>query len=378
MASVIQEQVGTQSDLPLSSFGVRGFRALKELRIPALARVNLFVGRNNAGKTSLLEAIHLYAGGATSSSLRQLLVSRDEVANARDGVRPDAESLDGALKRLFHADGQAVETCVALGPLNDAARTITIRRGWAAVDGVEDGRVARFSPVHVPESLAEQERALEVQLGNKTRTIPDSRLFGRFSIGEALQFLYPALTVPANGLSTDDIGYAWDRIALTDEEDIVTGALRIMAPEVERISLVGDVDGPNDRRVMVRVRGQAGPLPLRTMGDGMNRLLGITLALAVVSGGILLVDEIENGIHYSVQTDVWRTILRAAESLNVQVFATTHSWDCIRAFAAATNEMEGTAGILYRLDRRIKGEVRPVRYTQEEMAIAAEQQIEVR
>jgi AAA15 family ATPase/GTPase len=114
------------------------------------------------------------------------------------------------------------------------------------------------------------------------------------------------------------------------------------------------------------------------MGDGMNRLLGITLALAVVSGGILLVDEIENGIHYSVQTDVWRTILRAAESLNVQVFATTHSWDCIRAFAAATNEMEGTAGILYRLDRRIKGEVRPVRYTQEEMAIAAEQQIEVR
>jgi ABC-type uncharacterized transport system ATPase subunit len=197
-------------------------------------------------------------------------------------------------------------------------------------------------------------------------------------LGAELSFTFPAFVVPGSGFSTEDVGLMWDRISLTDEEALVTDALRIIAPGVERISVIGDSDGPRERRVLVRMRGESSPVPLRTMGDGMNRLLGIGLALALASNGVLLVDEIENGIHYSVQADVWRMILRAANSLNVQVFATTHSWDCIRAFAAATSVQDASDAMLYRLDLRVEGEVRAVRYTAEEIAIAAEQAIEVR
>jgi AAA15 family ATPase/GTPase len=114
------------------------------------------------------------------------------------------------------------------------------------------------------------------------------------------------------------------------------------------------------------------------MGDGMNRLLGITLALATARDGILLVDEIENGIHYSVQVDVWRAILHAAESLNVQVFATTHSWDCIRAFAAAASEFPNVYGMLHRLEPSGDGNIATVGIGEEDLALIARQRIEVR
>lgn len=377
-ASVLQEQVGPRSDLPLPSFGVRGFRAFRDLEIGELGRVNLFVGLNNAGKTSLLEAIHLYAGGAIPTRFRQLLSAREEMT-ASPAARVEPEALDAALGRLFHADGESRAERLTLGPIGDARRELSVQRGWATTIAMGDSVATRFSPTLAGDLLGEQERAMEVRLGESAaRVVPDRRLLGRISLGVALQFLYPAVYVPPSGLSTEEIASAWDRVALTDDEDLVTAALRILAPGVERISVIGDVDGPHERRVMVRVKGQTTPVPLRTMGDGMNRLLGMVLALAVARDGILLIDEIENGLHYSVQADVWRAILRAAESLNVQVFATTHSWDCIRAFAAATSDSGRGDEMLYRLDWRIEGRVRAVRYTAEEVVIAAEQQIEVR
>lgn len=376
-ASVMQEQVGAQSDLPLPSFGVRGFRAFKELQIEEFGRVNLFVGLNNAGKTSLLEAIHLYAGGANPQRIRELLVAREELASS-DDVRVDLKVLDAALGRLFHADGDTRLTKVTVGPLRDEDRTVAVQRGWATVREAGDS-ASRFSPSELADLSGDQEPALELRRGpSSVRVIADRNLLGWLMARMSPAPLYTALLIPAGGLSTGAVASYWDRIALTDEEDLVTAALRIISPGVERISVIGDTDQPHERRVMVRVRGQATPVPLRTMGDGMNRLLGIALALATARDGLLLVDEIENGIHYSVQPDIWRMILKASASLNVQVFATTHSWDCIRAFAAATSDSGTGDEMLYRLDRRVEGHVRAVRYTAKEVAIAAEQQIEVR
>ena len=73
--------------------------------------------------------------------------------------------------------------------------------------------------------------------------------------------------------------------------------------------------------------------------------------LAHAKDGVLLVDEIENGIHYSVQPDLWRVVFEMATRLNVQVFATTHSYDCIKAFEEAARESE-EEGVLVRLARK--------------------------
>jgi len=95
-----------------------------------------------------------------------------------------------------------------------------------------------------------------------------------------------------------------------------------------------------------------------------------------INGGLLLVDEIETGIHYSAQQDMWRLIFQMARRLNVQVFATTHSWDCIEAFQEAAQEDE-SAGMLIRLQER-DGQITPTLFDERELSIVTRRQLEVR
>ena len=69
-------------------------------------------------------------------------------------------------------------------------------------------------------------------------------------------------------------------------------------------------------------------------------MFGIALALANSREGFLLIDEVENGLHYSVQSDFWKMVLQAARDNDVQVLATTHSWDVVEGFTKAATEME--------------------------------------
>ena len=88
-------------------------------------------------------------------------------------------------------------------------------------------------------------------------------------------------------------------------------------------------------------------------------------------------DEAESGLHYSVHPAFWRMVLRVASKYNVQVLATTHSWDCIKGFAQAAQECEGAEGMLVRLEKDTDG-LRAVTYSEKNLIIAAEQDIEVR
>ena len=117
--------------------------------------------------------------------------------------------------------------------------------------------------------------------------------------------------------------------------------------------------------------------PLKSLGDGALRIFGIALALANSRDGFLLIDESENGIHHSIQRDFWRMVLQTAQANNVQVLATTHSWDCIKGFAYAAAECEDAEGVLVRLSMR-NGDLRAVEYPEDELKIAADQRIEVR
>ena len=145
---------------------------------------------------------------------------------------------------------------------------------------------------------------------------------------------------------------------------------------------------------MVRVTGESEPRSLKSLGDGMTRVFQLALALEVARSGperpllgledggaidepMLLIDEVETGIHYSALPEVWRFLLRAARESGVQVFATTHSWDCIEAFQkAAAEEPEGSA-MLIRLERKDE-EHHAVLFDQTELPIVTKHHIEVR
>jgi AAA15 family ATPase/GTPase len=113
------------------------------------------------------------------------------------------------------------------------------------------------------------------------------------------------------------------------------------------------------------------------MGDGIWRMLGIAIGLVTAKDGILLVDEIDTGLHYAVMSDMWRLVERTAERLNVQVFATTHSRDCYESLASIAHESvtENSKVTIQRIERE-KGTT--VAFTERDIVIAAERGLEVR
>jgi AAA15 family ATPase/GTPase len=111
----------------------------------------------------------------------------------------------------------------------------------------------------------------------------------------------------------------------------------------------------------------------------MLRTLGIALALVNAKDGLLLIDEFENGLYYTIQPDIWKLIFRIARRLNIQVFATTHSWDCIEAFQVAASSIaeQQNEGLLIRLEL-IHNTIVPTLFDERELSIAAREHIEVR
>ena len=147
-------------------------------------------------------------------------------------------------------------------------------------------------------------------------------------------------------LGNEDLERLWDSVVLTPDEDrAAEAALKLVfGDDVERVAVVGDeatYPRRRGRRAVVLSGGQRRPVPLRSLGDGALRLFGVALALANSRGGFLLIDEAENGIHYSLQLPSGTWSFGLAHENDVQVLATTHSSDCIKGFAKAASGVQG-------------------------------------
>jgi AAA15 family ATPase/GTPase len=140
--------------------------------------------------------------------------------------------------------------------------------------------------------------------------------------------------------------------------------------------MLGSSGSSGERKAMVRIKNSSSPIPLRSFGDGTNSLFAMILSLANARAGILLIDEFENGLHYSIQPEAWKMIFRLARGLNVQVFATTHSWDAIETFQKVASD-HPEAGALVKLTKRHEKVFASV-FAEEELAVATRHKIEVR
>lgn len=377
-------------NLILHSLEIQNFRMFKLLQIERLGRVNLFVGKNNVGKSSLLEALQLYAQRGTPSVLWRILTARNE-SFLPTRFEPSGEAEDSTLdlRHLFfnRPDIRGPLPPIRIGSVSTSGDALTLGIEWqplrsSAVSGqaplFDDGEelsdgsadiVGPLFPVLVVQIGAEKQirYRLDQELLKIARRSPQTN---------GLQELR-SMFIAANGLPNIELARLWDRVTLTNLEQDVLNALRIIAPEVERLSVVGEQAGTRARTPVVRVRNVDDPIPLRSMGEGMNRMLGIALSLAAARDGLLIVDEIESGLHYSVLSDMWRLVFQVAYRLNVQVFATSHSWDCIESFQQAAHEDVQNEGVLIRIERK-GGKILPTSFDERELDIVTREQIEVR
>jgi AAA15 family ATPase/GTPase len=356
----------------LNSLLIKNFRSLEHLEVPKLGRVNLIVGKNNCGKSTVLEALRIYAGNAQRSLLETIASDHGERYRLQETesfeeqvILPFQDFFSG---REFPASDDKV---IQIGALNDEQNFLSVQYAFMEeiaeleenVDGASINRVRRriLLKADAASSQAELEQVLLVRKGE--RTFPLIRLLN--ASRPRLSGMGPGALacsfIPTQFISMDELAAAWDKIVFTEQEEVVKKALQIIDPNFENLVFVrSDQENPNastmrtNRIAMVKLADLDRPVPLTSMGDGMLRVLQLALKLFAAKGGFLLIDEFENGLHYSVQERVWGLLFDMADQYDIQIFATTHSWDCIESFTKVAVGRTQTEGVLFRLGRSVR------------------------
>lgn len=369
----------------IKTLQVDGFRAFKDFKIDGLGTVNLVTGMNNSGKSTLLEAIRILATGGALRTLLDILNYREELGANSESERtylptdlaPFCNLFTGFPDLASSKHGFSISTTGALPP---SISKISAGINWFVRKTDPDRQRISYEPA--TGDLFEDVDgfpALDIDISGRKRIVPLDRFQRRYPMHTEVDSS-PVSCVyldPFSSRSTSHMGALWDAIALTDVEQEIVKALQVISADIQAISMIGsDERGVRSRTAIAKSIRYPSPVPLRTFGDGVNRLFGVVLSLCNARNGILLVDEIENGLHFSVQTEIWRTIFRLASGLNVQVFATSHSWDCVRAFQDAASESPEN-GVLVRLTTKDE-RIIPTLFTEQELAIVTRDSVEVR
>lgn len=377
----------------IDSLHILNYRNLNGLKINSFGRLNLITGKNNTGKSTVLEAIALYASKGDFSQIYQFLIERGEHFRRLEESKNPAESNIKTLSSLFtnrKVSFEKIDT-IAIGIIenslfgdvisNDSLVTIGFVRYFDDVQRDENGSLIRRNRVVLDEDdfniNSSSKIGFQVKSNDKSYLLPLEEELRSYrlnievlGINENIQF------IRTRNIDRDINSKLWDNITLTENEQYVIEALKIIEPLTERIAFIEE--SKNERTAVIKLSGVNQILPLKSMGDGINRILTIILALVNSGNGFLLIDEFENGLHYSIQEKLWTIINHLAEKLNVQVFTTTHSEDCIKGFENIINTSNSeVSGKLIRLENK-NGMIKQVEFSAKELKIATDNDIEIR
>ncbi len=358
------------------SLKILRFRAFDAFEIHHLSRVNLIVGKNNAGKTSLLDAVEMMALGGRAVSLLRSPRRRGEVSlePADEETRRDLD-----IRHVFWGHELRPGTSFEVtGSANSREVKVSCEVRLSRSDQTRFEQLSELADLETPLELA--------------MTGPDNPegkpILSVSASGSLLEYRRSMLPpAPSGGLTTvwflgtegahpTFLRQSWDQLILTPEEEKVISAMKIIEPAIERLAFTGHA-ATAESTAFVKLAGVADRMPLGSLGDGIKRLLAQAIYMARAAGGVLLIDEIDTGLHYTTLESMWRFVIESARRLDVQVFATSHSGDCIRALAWLQTDAPDLAADIsvHRIESAAPA---AVRYSAADIEIAARHHIEVR
>jgi AAA15 family ATPase/GTPase len=332
----------------LDSLEIQNYRNFKHLRIEKLGRVNLIIGKNNTGKTSLLEAVSILVKQNDLDWLYTILENRRE--HFEDEDMPSQQRIKN-IAHLFYKRQPAFtrENAIIIN-----ATTSQLLKSFvlylSAYKEVENMVDAPQDIIDSFGSMFTKREDIEPNESGKfgIKFIIDGKssfkTFSRETILDMLEDLKGNTNtnniikfVTTNNQDEPYLFELWQDTQLTESESEVIDALQIFNSQTEKIERIGFATKDKNNYSIVKLKSIANPVPLRSMGDGINRILTIILSMVNCKDGYLLIDEFDNGLHVSVQKQLWEIVFYLANKLNIQVFATTHSNDTIKAFQMIAN-----------------------------------------
>jgi AAA domain, putative AbiEii toxin, Type IV TA system/AAA domain len=352
------------------NFVVKNFRGFSSLLLQPLARVNLIAGKNNTGKTALLEAIRLHCDPSDSLLPTQI--------NEGRGIDDPAKAF-AELWAWFFFDRNPAHPA-ELSSQDDRGMTHTVKIQLTDIGTARSGSDGIPKP---PDSFPgqgwhAQSPCLVLQYegpGGEERTVWVIGARGEAWYTPRAAWHLPCELVGSGLPSADRDVRHFSGLETENRLGELLPSLQILEPRLRRLALA--VQGEREQPVIHGDIGLSRLVPVALMGEGVRRLLSILLAIFRTPGGVVLVDEVENGLHYSVMREVWQAIARGTRQAGVQVFATTHSYECITAAYEAFTAGEAQDFRLHRLDR-VGPEVKAVSYDEDSLSYATEMSHEVR
>ena len=374
------------NDLHIPNLTIKNFRGIDHLEIPKLGRVTLLAGKNGIGKTTVLDAIRLYASRGDYSTFHRLLVDRNQLQRiAPDGglgISPfDWNSIFNAASEVK----QSVISTTSSGG-DDPLWIEQVGPGGVEERAQWSNSSRQALQVRFRNGRRETPYIIEGEAGHQLVPPQAGQAIFRVDGGRMASIDWNETEISCEslgpGLMTNrEIARLSDSVALSPIEDAAIEALQLAcSANIDRVTLVSDDESSRDgigRYPIVRTKCPDQIVPLRSLGDGAIRLFSVALATAASAKGLVLIDEIENGLHYSILNSLWSLLFRLADERRVQIVATTHSWDCVRAFATATISNDDDDRLLLRLSRQTGG-LRVVEYNGDKLQSAAKYNIETR
>ncbi len=349
----------------LKRLQIRNFRGFNALKIDQLSSINLIAGKNNSGKTSLLEAVFLLSGGGDASLAKNVNIIRGLELDSR--VSP---VMIGPLWKQLFSDLDMERAIEIEGEHTTHGQfTLKITSGRQATPETALDLIEETS---VPDHFSERPLTFQYIDPSGKRVESQIRVKGQeFEINQpTTNAPFIAAILLSRGRNIYEDATRLGQLRRKKQGSLLLEALQVIDPKLQSI----EENSSSGTSMIWGDIGLSELVPLPAMGEGMTQLARIVLAIAFIPDGVVLVDEVENGIHHSVLPDVWRAIDEAAKQFRTQVFATTHSLECVMA---AHESLSADRFRLHRLEIADR-KSRCVTYEPDAIAAAIRHNLEVR
>lgn len=360
----------------IRSFQIENFKLFENFDIDGLARVTILGGRNNVGKSSLLEALFLYHDRLNPKmSLRHM---------SWRGIRRYASDVQSFFAPLFYRFDASRVLCLEAHDGEHARRVeisvvVSGRLRRAQLHTVDEppGR----SAVHTSDTADVAGDVLKVIYLQDGREVNSGVI--RLEAAElSLKLEHepegsPGIVAVYIGTrmqsSPQEDAERLGALDLRGEAQVVVDFLKTLDPEIRSLSVI-PVGGASLVHADV---GLGKKIPVYFLGDGVTRLLAVVLGMAHARGGVLLLDDLDSGLHHSVLSKVWVALAEACQRFDCQLIATTHSYSCLKAAQSGLRDLLDPDFVYIRLDPTDTG-IKPVSYTFDQLGAAIELDLEVR
>jgi ABC-type Na+ transport system ATPase subunit NatA len=344
----------------LESFTIEQFRGLKDLKLEGLGRINLLVGLNNCGKTTVLESLSCFS--RPLDGIHWYFVGTRRRASIMPGSRVEVlkwlfpQAKDSSPLRLFESGSvglAASGACPVVSCRGEMAEVVGI--SGAEHGEVEEGPEGAVETLEAEKSETAKLRGARLQLTARTKEGKTER--SKVTVWEhrglvrretRREYDVPSAFISLHE-SRADSSLA-SRFSSFRKEGLYAEALevlRILDPDVGEMLVLA---GPRGFPSLYIEHRRTGLTPVAMCGDGMRRAVLIALTVPRVKGGVLLVDEIESALHVSALTKVFQLLATACRQFDVQLFATTHSLEALDAMLEVALPDKAIDLVSYRLE----------------------------